>query len=423
VESLSPGLQGGFIVKKSSGNKKHDSSPTLRVVTQGCPICGAAKTLPFFELNNVPVEEGILFASKEDAFQCPTGDIKLSYCLACGYIWNRAYVPDLVKFDERYNVSLHYSSLYQEFIRNLALRLVETYDLYGKTILEIGCGKGEFLRTICSIGENRGIGFDPTYVDSENEERKTDQVTFIKDLYSAEYREYMGDFICCRSVLESVQNPKELVRLVRQTIAERTDTVVYFEVPNALYTFRDLVIWNIVYINCSYFTPRSLAQLFTVCDFDVLSVMPCFEDGQYLGIDAVPGNSLVKGGGGLSGFPDDMFSTLNLFAEEYQLRVVYWQEKLNDAEKYGQRLIAWGAGARAISFLKTYNITQQIEYVVDINPFKQDKYLPVTGQRVVPPEFIVSYKPDVVIVTNPTFDEEIRRQVQEFGLTCEFLFL
>lgn len=401
---------------RSSDNKE-------RVVTQSCPICEAAETLPFFELNNVPVEEGILFTSKEDAFQCPTGDIKLSYCRTCGYIWNRAYVSDLVKFDESYNISLHYSPLYEEFIRNLALRLVETYNLYGKTILEIGCGKGEFLRTICSIGENRGIGFDPTYVDTENRETNTDEITFIKDLYSAEYLDYIGDFICCRSVLESVQNPKELIRLVRRTIAERTDTVVYFEVPNALYTFRDLVIWNIVYFNCSYFTPRSLAQLFTICDFDILSVKPCFEDDQYLGIDAVPDNSSVRSGGCSSAFPDDMFSTLNLFAEKYQLSVDYWQEKLNDAKKYGQKIIAWGAGARAISFLNTYNITQQIKYVVDINPVKQDKYLPVTGQRVVPPEFIVSYKPDVVIVTNPTFDEEIRQQVQKLGLTCEFLLL
>jgi hypothetical protein len=410
-------------MKKSLNNKEHDSSPTLRVVTQSCPICGAAETLPFFELNNVPVEEGILFTSKEEAFQCPTGDIKLSYCRTCDYIWNRAYVSDLVKFDERYNVSLHYSPLYQEFIRNLALRLVVTYDLYGKTILEIGCGKGEFLRTICSLGENRGIGFDPTYVHTENGETNNDQITFIKDLYSAEYRSYLGDLICCRSVLESLQDPKELIKLVRLAIAERTDSEVYFEVPNALYTFRDLVIWNIVYFNCSYFTPRSLAQLFTICDFDVLSVMPCFEDDQYLGIDAAPGSSSVRGKGRSSAFPDDMFSTLNLFAEKYRLSIDYWQEKLNDAEKYGQKIIAWGAGARAISFLNTYNITQQIEYVVDINPVKQDKYLPVTGQRVVPPEFIISYKPDVVMVINPTFDEEIRRQVQKLGLTCEFFLL
>jgi hypothetical protein len=152
-------------------------------------------------------------------------------------------------------------------------------------------------------------------------------------------------------------------------------------------------------------------------------VKPCFEDDQYLGIDAVPGDSSARSGGRSSTFRDDMFSTLNLFAEKYRLSIDYWQEKLNDAEKYGQKIITWGAGARAISFLNTYNITQQIKYVVDINPVKQDKYLPVTGQRVVPPEFIVSYKPDVVMVTNPTFDEEIRRQVQKLGLTCEFLLL
>ena len=259
------------------------------------------------------------------------------------------------------------------------------------------------------------LGYPKTIIIDEKEKNH--------DIDTFEYQDHMGDLICCRHVLEIVQNPKEFLRLVRRAIAERTDTVVYFEVPNALYAFRDSVIWNIVYTNGSYFTPNSLAQLFTICDFDVLSVMSCFEDDQYLGIDAAPAKSSVKGGGRSSAFPNDMFSTLTLFTEKYQLKVDYWQEKLSDAEKYGQRLIAWGAGARAISFLNTYNIAQQIEYVVDINPAKQDKYLPVTGQRVVPPEFIVFYKPDVVIVTNPTFDAEIRQQVQELGLTCEFVLL
>jgi ABC-type hemin transport system substrate-binding protein len=61
--------------------------------------------------------------------------------------------------------------------------------------------------------------------------------------------------------------------------------------------------------------------------------------------------------------------------------------------------------------------------IVDINPARIGKYLPGTGQRVVAPEFIVEYEPDVVIVTNPIYEAEIREQIRGFGVDPEVLVL
>ena len=41
------------------------------------------------------------------------------------------------------------------------LDLIRRYDLRGKEVIEIGCGKGEFLSLLCEVGDNRGVGFDP----------------------------------------------------------------------------------------------------------------------------------------------------------------------------------------------------------------------------------------------------------------------
>ena len=45
-----------------------------------------------------------------------------------------------------------------------APRLMRLSKGTADNILEIGCGKGEFLVQICEIGDNRGVGIDPTYV-------------------------------------------------------------------------------------------------------------------------------------------------------------------------------------------------------------------------------------------------------------------
>lgn len=253
---------------------------------QGCPVCGGTHVLGFFEVLNVPVEEGILFSSKEQALNCPTGDIKLSFCSSCGYIGNRAYIPEKVKFDTRYDVSLHHSPLYEEFVYDLASRLIKKYSLYKKTILEIGCGKGEFLRTLCRLGENRGFGFDPTF-DEERISPNSEAVSFVRDFYTERYAGIKNDFICCRHVLEIVPSPRDFMKMVWSAMGEEKNKIVYFEVPNAAYTFRDLVVWNIVYTNGSYFYPEALARLFTSCGFEVLDINPCFQDDQYLGVEAI----------------------------------------------------------------------------------------------------------------------------------------
>ncbi len=63
----------------------------------------------------------------------------------------------------------------------------------------------------------------------------------------------------------------------------------------------------------------------------------------------------------------------------------------------------------------------QIRYVVDINPRKQGMYLAGTGQQVVPPEFLRDDQPDVVIVMNPIYEDEIRQLTEDLGLTPEFM--
>ena len=64
-----------------------------------------------------------------------------------------------------------------------------------------------------------------------------------------------------------------------------------------------------------------------------------------------------------------------------------------------------------------------IPCVVDINPHKQGTFLPATGQAVVSPTYLQGYQPDVVIVMNPVYREEIWRSLQELGVGGEVLAL
>jgi hypothetical protein len=386
-----------------------------------CLVCDSTRTVSFFTLRNVPSQDGLLWASEQEALAAPRGDIELWFCLRCGYIWNHAYDHAKVTF-HGYDVSLQHSPLFRQFTESVAERLAKAYDLRNKTVLEIGCGKGHFLRTLCRLGDNQGIGFDPSFVPDSGQDLPGDRITFVQDFYTEKQSSLERDFVCCRHVLDIMSNPKAFLRMVRRGVAVQGGAVHYFESPNDEYTFRNSVIWNVVYEHRSWFVKESLSTLFRLCGFRVLNAEPCFGN-EYLGIEAIASEQPTSE---LRDFPSDLAGLkeyLSAFAVNSQRLVDSWRDRLNDVRKSGLRVVAWGAGARAITFLNTYDTRELIPFVVDINPRRQGLYLPGSGQRVVPPEFLREFNPDVVIISNPTYEQEIKGQASVLGVNPQFLVL
>jgi hypothetical protein len=74
-----------------------------------------------------------------------------------------------------------------------------------------------------------------------------------------------------------------------------------------------------------------------------------------------------------------------------------------------------------VAFLRAVDVPQAIDCVVDINPRKHHTYVAGTGHEIVPPSFLRAYCPDVVVVMNPIYIEEIRRELMEMQLTPELV--
>ena len=73
------------------------------------------------------------------------------------------------------------------------------------------------------------------------------------------------------------------------------------------------------------------------------------------------------------------------FAETYQAKLRDWSYKLDKFESEGKRVVIWGAGAKATTFLNLLR-PAAVEYVIDVNSRKHGKYMSGTGQMIVPPE-------------------------------------
>jgi SAM-dependent methyltransferase len=361
-----------------------------------------------------------MFSSQQEAIAFPTGEIALSFCKVCGFITNVAFEQSLLNYSSTYEDQQVFSPTFNTFAYNLAKRLIEKYKLRGKNILEIGCGKGDFLTLLCELGNNRGLGIDPAYVEGRVQSKALNRVKFIRDYYSGRYAHYHSDFVCCRHTLEHIHNTKNFVDCVRSSIGNRLDTIVFFEVPDVIRVLRELAFWDIYYEHCSYFSPGSLARLFRSCNFEVIDLSRDFND-QYLLIEAKPVNQPSEKMDDLEESVETIAELVKHFSSNCNKKLQQWKSRLQKSYENGERIVIWGSGSKCVSFMSTLGIEDEIEYVVDINPHRQGKFLPGSGKKVMPPEFLKEKNPDLVIVMNPVYSDEIIMTLRCMGVSTEVI--
>ncbi len=374
----------------------------------------------FYEVEAAPVHSVILLHDRETAVNFPTGAIKLGHCDRCGFIGNTAFDAGLQDYGGEYEATQGFSPTFNAFHRRLAADLIARYDLRGKRLVEIGCGMGEFLHLLCELGGNTGVGFDPAYDKSRSLVSDFDKIIYVADYFSEKYVNTPGDFFACKMTLEHIPNTAEFVRMVRQTVGDNPDAIIFFQVPNARYVFGDVAFWDIYYEHCSYFSLGSMARLFRHVGFDVMDLWTDYDD-QYLMIAARPGpgdSPLLPSENDLALITQDVAH----FTASYPRLLADWRRRMAEMKGNGRRVVLWGGGSKGVSFLTTLGLgLDVVECVVDINPNKTGTFMAGTGQEIVAPEFLRIYRPDVVIVMNPVYREEIGRDLQKMGLSPELL--
>lgn len=368
-----------------------------------------------YTVQDVPANSVLLARSRDEAQGFPSGTIELAFCPETGFLTNQAFSEGLVDYNEEYEATQGFSDTFSAFHRRLADDLIERYDLHGKTVLEIGCGKGEFLTLLCDRGDNEGIGFDPAYRPERNTHPAAERITVTQDVYSEEYAHVDADFVCCKMTLEHIPDVAGFVGMVRRALGDDRDTVVFFQVPETRRVLREVGFWDIYHEHCSYFSAGSLARLFRSQGFDVQSLWTGYDD-QYLMIEARPHTGPAGSPLPEEESPREMAADVARFAEQVPGRINAWRRLLADCRQQGRRVALWGGGSKAVAFLTTLNLGDEVSAVIDINPHKQGTYLPGTGHEISAPAALAADPPDVVLIMNPIYHDEIRTALRDLDL-------
>lgn len=385
-------------------------------MNQNCPVCGSKDHNDFFSLPQMPVSIGVQWPSASEARSCGKGDLELSFCNDCGFIWNKAFDESKLEYSQKYDNSLDYSPVFKDYAQGLASRIVETYDIREKQVVELGCGKGHFLSLLCEKGNNSGVGFDPSYEGERFDSPASDRIEYIQDFYSEKYTDRSGELVCCRHVLEHIKSPLDFLQSTRKTVGGNADTIVYFEVPNVRLILEKLSIWDIIYEHCNYFSVESLSYLFTKSGFQVVSAEESYQK-QFISLEA----KLASEDASTPTNLDALKLLIADFTSQMERRMEFWKTKLASLKAESKKVVIWGAGAKTVGFVNMLQIQDQISMAVDINPHKQGLHLAGTGQKIVAPEALIEEKPDVVILMNPIYKNEVTASLKELGVDADLI--
>jgi len=221
--------------------------------------------------------------------------------------------------------------------------------------------------------------------------------------------------------LEHIQDVGSFINIVRNTIGNSSQSVVFFQVPNAQYVFREVAFWDIYYEHCSYFTQDSLARLFRQAGFDIIDLWTDYDD-QYLMIGAQPAKNHVQAPSSDELDVRDLHEVISKFTVDCSVNMKTWQHKIQQIRGKDQKIVVWGSGSKAVAFLNSLGIDDgEIEYIVDINPHKEGTFSAGTGQEIVAPEYLQTNQPDVVLAMNPVYRKEISSTLQSMGLLSDLI--
>jgi 2-polyprenyl-3-methyl-5-hydroxy-6-metoxy-1,4-benzoquinol methylase len=382
-----------------------------------CVSCGEDELVPFADLGDIPVLCGVHWEAHGDAVASPVGRMRLAYCPRCAYVRNIAFDPAVMVYDTTMDTNLHHSPAFQAFSAQLVESLTERYDLAGKRIVDIGCGQGEFLRELCEKGNCTGVGYDAMYAGPEGTDGP---VTFHSAL--APRGSGLGgyDLFTSRHWFEHLDDPYDFLVDLREQ-AEGREVFGYVEVPDAVYDLATAG-WEVIYPHVSYFDAYSLANIFSRAGWTVESTGTLFS-GMFRYIE-VSANRPRAGGhvAHTAELPslrarDKQLKAIEGFAERHHAERERWRSTIATLE----RPVLWGAGSRGVQFLTLADRDLKLRGVVDLNPRKWGRFLPVTGHQVDAPSVLTELQPKAVIITNPAYRDEIAKSLADLGVTAEIL--
>lgn len=386
-----------------------------------CRFCKTEIQNTFIDLINSPASNSFL---TEDQLNEPETfyPLKVYTCSNCFLVQIREYKKSESIFDDQYVYFSSYSSSWLHHAKKYTEKMISRFGFNANShVVEIASNDGYLLQYF----RERNVpvlGIEPTANTASVAIKKG--IETITEFFGTELAQKLSsqgkkaDLLLGNNVLAHVPDIIDFVRGMK--ILLQDDGVITMEFPHLMQLVDNNQFDTIYHEHFSYLSFYTVKQIFEAEGLELFDVEEIPTHGGSLRIYAKnkEDNSKTISENVDLLLEKERTKGMNTLAyyDDFEQKALHVKLSFTDfvveQKLAGKKVVGYGAAAKGNTLLNYCGIKKdQIEYVADANPHKQNKWLPASHIPVVDEQHLKNTRPDYVVIFPWNLKDEIVKQL------------
>ena len=387
-----------------------------------CRGCGTSLSLTFLDLGVSPIANNLVeienFSYEDIKFP-----LHVMTCQICSLVQLSEVIPREILFPSNYTYFSSYSSSWLQHSKSYAEKMISYMELnQSDLVVEIASNDGYLLQFFTNV-DIQVLGIEPAEGVAKAAIAKgiPTQITYFGESTAIELaKRKKPKLMIANNVLAHVPDLHDFIKGF--SILIHDEGIITFVFPHLLNLIKYNQFDTIYHEHYSYLSVSALSPLFAKYGLKIVDIEKLLTHGGSLRLYVAKNSSSWK--------VHD--SVQNIIEEESQYdprkKEVYGvlQEStkkiktdlLSTLKKYktdGLKISAYGAAAKGVTLLNYCEINSDlIDYVVDLNPNKQGRFVPGSLIPIVDSKMLDTNPPDILLILPWNLTKEIKYQLSDY---------
>ena len=387
-----------------------------------CRGCGAALSLTFLDLGVSPIANNLVeiqHLSEED-IKYP---LHVMTCQICTLVQLPEVIPREILFPSNYTYFSSYSSSWLQHSKAYAEKMISFLELnQTNLVVEIASNDGYLLQFFAN-SQIQVLGIEPAEGVAKAAVAKgiPTRIEYFGELVALELAKgKKPKLMIGNNVLAHVPDLHDFIKGFSVLIDEQG--LITFEFPHLLNLIKNCQFDTIYHEHYSYLSVSALTPLFAKYGLKIVTIEKLMTHGGSLRIYVAKNSSNWTVHESVQGIIDeesrhdprekDTYSLIQSGTEKIKTDLL---STLTKYKREGKKISAYGAAAKGVTLLNFCKIGSDfLDYVIDLNPNKQGKFLPGSRIPIVDVKVLGINPPDILLILPWNLTREIKLQLSSY---------